>query len=91
MIKKRPYFEKRTTLFEGTENVKEIRYLDSDGRLHRDDDKPALVEYHSNTNVKFRAWYKHGVMHRARGYAWALFDSCGKPSVGLKVQNDRIL
>jgi HSP20 family molecular chaperone IbpA len=49
-------------------NIK-LKYLkynlesyDNEGKLHRDDDLPALIEKDEHSFVE--AWYKHGVLHR---------------------------
>lgn len=42
----------------------EIKYLDDDGNLHRDDGLPAYQKFHKGGIVKEESWFKHGVLHR---------------------------
>ena len=42
----------------------EIKYLDNDGKLHREEDKPAYQKYNRMNILEEERWFKHGVLHR---------------------------
>ena len=35
-----------------------------DGKLHRERDLPAIIEYDENGQLKFERWYKNDEQHR---------------------------
>jgi antitoxin component YwqK of YwqJK toxin-antitoxin module len=49
----------------------DIEYY-KDGKLHRDDDKPAIVQ---NSQHGTRAWYQNGLLHRHNGPARTFCDT----------------
>ena len=41
-----------------------IKYLDKNGNLHRNNDKPAYKRFNNNNILQEEKWYKHGILHR---------------------------
>lgn len=61
-------------LCEGFETVtsygilKSVGWKNSEGQYHRDDDKPAKIEYHQNGEIKGEYYYKNGKAIVIRSY-----------------------
>ncbi len=51
------------TIYHDNGKIKQITYK-KDGKLHRDYDDPALIEYYENGNMKKRGWYQNDKLSR---------------------------
>lgn len=56
---------------------KEEHYYNEDGKLHRDNDKPAYVLYHKNGRVNIKEYYQNGKLHRHNNPARVVYDEEG--------------
>lgn len=56
-----------------------ITYMTDYGRIHRDDDLPAIIHYHPNGKIHVKIWYKDNIPHRDNGKpAYKVYNEEGK-------------
>lgn len=70
----------RFEYYYGTDRVKFTFWVDDDGRLHRDGDRPALRHYYQDGGLLRETYYKHGIVSR----------DASKPAVIARVKNGKV-